>query len=285
MLNPQSLLRARSAEANIFIKSTDQLVEKHIDIGACTVSYLQSGELSEATPVVFLHGWGISAQPYREFLNLLAQYHPVIAPDLPSFAGSSYLGFLESYGRYAEILTTFLDRLNLDRVHLVGHSFGGGIAIAIAAVQHKRVQSLTLIDTTGVPIGSIVEVALRRAIEMPLQINLPKFYLQFVEIPRVFSLNLLFNAQNVIQSLWLSIGTDLRPLLSLIQAPCLLLWSKLDLTTPLSIAQELQHKIPNAQLVVVEEGFHEWALLYPEKLTTQLINFLNHIKMIDAGAK
>lgn len=276
MLNSHSLLCT---------ESNNRFVEKQIEIGACTVSYLQSGELIDATPVVFLHGWAISAEPYREVLNLLAQHHPVIAPDLPSFASSSYLGFLESYGRYAEILTMFLDRLNLDRVHLVGHSFGGGVAIALAAVQHKRIQTLTLIDTTGVPIGSIFEVGIRRAIEMPLQLNLPKLYLQLVEIPRVFSLNLLFNAQNVIQSLLLSIEADLRPLLALIQAPCLLLWSKLDLTTPLSVAQELQHRIPNAQLVVVEEGFHEWALLYPEKLTTQLVNFLNHIKMIDSKAK
>lgn len=255
------------------------LTEHQIDLGACSIAYLRGG-VSDQTPIVLLHGWGISAMPYRETLQLLAQSHLVIAPDLPSFAGSSYLGFLESYGRYAELIVAMLDRLGLDRVHLVGHSFGGGIAMTIAAVERHRVASLTLIDTTGIPIGSLIEVGLRRAIEMPLQLNLPKFYLQLVEIPLVFSHNLLFNAQNVIQALKLSIEEDLRPLMPMIQAPCLLLWSKLDLTTPLAIAEEMQDKIPNAELVAVEEGFHEWALLYPEKLAAQILQFLSHTAMM-----
>lgn len=269
----------------------DRLIEKQVEIGLCKISYLQGGNFlggnflggnfSGVAPILFLHGWGISASPYREVLNLLAEKYPVIAPDLPSFAKSSYGGFLESYGRYAELIVQFLDQIRVDRVHLVGHSFGGGIALTIAAVEPKRVESLSLVDTTGIPIGSIFNLAGRRAIEMPLQLSPAKWYLQWIEIPLVFSLNLLFNAPNVLQALFLSLEEDLRPLLAIIQAPCLLLWSKKDLTTPLSAAEEFYHKIPNARLVAVEEGFHEWGLFHPEKLTTLLIDFLNHVAIIE----
>jgi pimeloyl-ACP methyl ester carboxylesterase len=259
----------------------DRLTEKQVEIGLCKISYLQGGDFSELSPILFLHGWGISAFPYREILNLLANHFPVIAPDLPSFAKSSYAGFLESYGRYAELIVEFLDHIHVDLVHLVGHSFGGGVAITIAAVEPKRVESLSLINTTGIPVNSLFDLVGRRAIEIPLQLLPAKWYLQWVEIPIVFAFNLLFNTQNIIQSLLLSLEKDLRPLLGTIHAPCLLLWSKQDLTTPISDAEELYHKIPNAQFISVEEGFHEWGLFYPERLTTLLVNFLNHVTIVE----
>lgn len=250
-----------------------KLIQKHIDLGKCQINYLQSGE-STATPILFLHGWAIGTGPYQELLQLLAQRHPVIAPDLPGLAASHCTHSVSDYGTYAEYLIAFIKALHLKKVHLIGHSLGGGISVTIAAHAPKLVQSLILIDSTGIPIGSVPEVLLRRAIEMPLQVNLPKLKLQFIDIPQVFLANLLTVPQNVIFGLLTALEKDLRPLLSQIKAPALLIWSEKDLTIPFSIAEEFLQRIEKAKLVKVSEGFHEWALLYPEKFATIVAQFL-----------
>lgn len=246
------------------------------------LTYRQAGNPGDRVPVLFLHGWGISGEPYYEILQLLAQDYPVLAPDLPGFAGSGEFGLIQTYSDYAELLLAWLQKLGIEQVHLVGHSLGGGIAITLAALAPSLVQSLVLVDSTGVPNGSVSEVLMRRAIEMPLQISLSKFYLQMVEIPRVFGPNLLFNLPNLLQALVLSLETDLRAYLAQIQAPCLLLWSRKDLTTPLTSGLTCHQQIAQSRLVTLEEGYHEWALLYPEKLVGLILDFIRQVEPISA---
>jgi pimeloyl-ACP methyl ester carboxylesterase len=109
---------------------------------------------------------------------------------------------------------------------------------------------------------------------MTVQMFLPRRRLKLVDIPLVFSYNLLFNTGNVIQGLLISLYEDISHLLPKIQAPCLLLWSEKDLTTPLNNAQEMAAIIPNSKLITVEEGLHEWGLWYPEKFTSLILDFI-----------
>jgi pimeloyl-ACP methyl ester carboxylesterase len=87
--------------------SQARLHEHYVDLNDCRLFYTQGGANLEATPLVFLHGWGISAEPYGEVLQLLAQQQPVFAPDLPSFARSSYDQLLPDYDSYARLLLAF----------------------------------------------------------------------------------------------------------------------------------------------------------------------------------
>jgi len=264
--------------------SQARLHEHYVDLNDCRLFYTQGGANSEATPLVFLHGWGISAEPYGEVLQLLAQQQPVFAPDLPSFARSSYDQLLPDYDSYARLLLAFLERLNLHQVHLVGHSLGGGIAITLATLAPERVKSLVLVDSTGVPRVSLLQVIPRRALEMTAQLLLPKLGLKLGKIPQVFTHNLLFNTGNLLQALWLSLQVELKHLLPQIQAPCLLLWSDKDLTTPLEAAQEMATMIPDSRLTIVEEGFHEWGLWYPEKFTALLLAFMRQVEYATTSA-
>jgi pimeloyl-ACP methyl ester carboxylesterase len=259
-----------------------QMDDHRVDLKNCSIFYTQVGSKLDLTPILFLHGWGISAEPYHEVLQLLAQQHSVVAPDLPSFARSSYSKLIPDYDSYAKFLLSFLDALNLQQVHLVGHSLGGGIAITLSALVPNRVKSLILVDSTGIPCVSIPEVVPRRAIEMTAQLLLPRLKLKLVDIPQVFSHNLLFNTGNVLQALLLSLHADLRHLLPNIQAPCLLLWSEKDLTTPLTVAQEMITTIPDSRLITVEEGFHEWGLWYPEKFASIMLDFIHQVERTNA---
>ncbi|MBD1824757.1 alpha/beta hydrolase [Cyanobacteria bacterium FACHB-DQ100] len=256
-----------------------RLVSRSINLSECQLHYEQGGQELRSLPILFLHGWGISAEPYQEVLERLSEQHPVFAPDLPSFARSSYDKMIPDYKTYAAFLVEFLDALNLEQVHIMGHSFGGGVALTIAALFPERVKSLALLGSTGIPTVSVAEIIPRRAAEMTAQLFLPKLELKLTTIPKVFTHNLLFNTANVLQALLLSLYGDLRHLLPTIQAPALLLWSEEDLTEPLAIAREMAATLPDAKLVTVPEGFHEWGLWYPEKFTSMVLEFTRQIEM------
>lgn len=255
-----------------------RLAKCRVDLRSCSIFYQRSELNSSSVPILFLHGWGISTEPYQEVLEILAQQHTVVAPDLPSFARSPYPYLIPDYDTYAKLILEFIEALSLEQIHIIGHSIGGGIAITLNTLSPDKVKSIVLLDSTGIPSVSLPEIVVRRAIEMTVQISIPKLKLQFIDIPQVFTHNLLFNTGNVVQALLISLYKDLRHLLPKIQAPCLLLWSKKDLTTPLSAAREMVNLIPSARITEVEEGCHEWILWYPEKLGSIILDFIKEIE-------
>ena len=103
-------------------------------------------------PVVFLHGWGLSAAAYAGALAALADAgHPVLAPDLPGFGGTPGLPAAEvsfpGYGAWAE---RFLDTLGITGpVAVVGHSFDGGVAACLASRLGGRLRRLVLLNAVG----------------------------------------------------------------------------------------------------------------------------------------
>jgi pimeloyl-ACP methyl ester carboxylesterase len=260
--------------------SSSLLVTKQIDLGNYQIFYKQGGTQFDSTPLLFIHGWGISTEPYQELLDLLAQRYFLIAPDLPGSADSKSTEPLEDYQSYAQCLLLLLDALNIEKAHVIGHSLGGGIAIMMAALAPHRIQSLVLANSTISPTGSLVEVLLRRMVEISAQFSPAKLKLQLITIPQALLHNLLFNTHHFIHSLKLVLQKDLTTLLSLVQAPCLLLWSERDLTTPMAVAQKITERIQSTKLVTITEGFHEWFLLHPEESVEIISNFINEIELI-----
>jgi pimeloyl-ACP methyl ester carboxylesterase len=98
-------------------------------------------DIGSGAPVVLLHGYSMRPDTYRRLAGLMASRCRVIIPDLFAIRGT---------WRYPEVLDAFvatLDGLGLDRVSLLGHSFGGGIEIGFAAGFPERVVELVFSDT------------------------------------------------------------------------------------------------------------------------------------------
>ncbi|MEX0836560.1 MAG: alpha/beta fold hydrolase [Nitriliruptor sp.] len=109
------------------------------------------GEAGDGPPVVFVHGWGLSARSYADALPLIAASgHRVIAPALPGFGRSDPLPGEYTFEKLANWLDTLLDHLGVDEpAALVGHSFGGGVSTATAWYHPGRARSLTLVNSIG----------------------------------------------------------------------------------------------------------------------------------------
>src|SRR5205085_12080423 len=102
-------------------------------------------------PLLFLHGAGGGGR-WLAFQQRLAERFDVLAPSHPGHGGSPAAEWIEHISDLAFHYLDLLDTLRLDRVHLVGASFGGWIAAEIAVMASHRVASLTLIDPVGIKV-------------------------------------------------------------------------------------------------------------------------------------
>ncbi|MGZ4741270.1 MAG: alpha/beta fold hydrolase, partial [Ilumatobacteraceae bacterium] len=102
----------------------------------------------EGLPVVLLHGWALAQHTYRKVIEAIAEQGClVIAPSLPGFGGTGDLaGDAFSMSGYAKWVAELLDVLDINEpAVLVGHSFGGGVAIKLAHDMPSRARSLVLV--------------------------------------------------------------------------------------------------------------------------------------------
>ncbi|MBM3597521.1 MAG: alpha/beta hydrolase [Alphaproteobacteria bacterium] len=98
-------------------------------------------------PVILLHSSGCSGAQWRSLAGRLDGRYRVIAPDLYGYGATpSWPGRGAFYlGHEAEVVHALLDRLDRP-AHLVGHSYGGAVALKVAGARDKDLLSLTLIE-------------------------------------------------------------------------------------------------------------------------------------------
>ena len=106
-------------------------------------------ETGDGPPVLLLHAGIADRSMWDEHLEpLAAAGHRAVALDLPGF-GEAATG-PEPVAHWQDVLAT-MDALEMNRVSIVGNSFGGAVALRIAAISPERVHSLLLFSTAAVP--------------------------------------------------------------------------------------------------------------------------------------
>lgn len=124
--------------------TTPQVTEHYADVGDIRIFYKEAGA---GTPVVFLHGGFGSSAEWDRYFPLLADAYRVIAPDSRGQGRTSIGSGPITYGRMAADVIGLLDRLGIERAHVVGYSDGGCIALHLLTDYPDRVLSATLIGT------------------------------------------------------------------------------------------------------------------------------------------
>jgi pimeloyl-ACP methyl ester carboxylesterase len=127
----------RQVPADRFIRVGDQLV--HVE------------EAGTGEPVVLLHGFGASTYSWRKVMPALAESHRVLAIDLNGFGYTQRPADRASYTREAQarLVLGTMDALGIDRAHIVGHSYGGGITLYLAAQHPERFRTMVLVDSSA----------------------------------------------------------------------------------------------------------------------------------------
>src|SRR5215207_7884764 len=100
-------------------------------------------------PVVLVHGMVNSSRHWRQVALRLAERHTVIAPDLVGHGDSATPRGDYSLGAHAAVIGDLLSALGIGRATIVGHSFGGGVAMVFFWQFPHRVERLGLVSSGG----------------------------------------------------------------------------------------------------------------------------------------
>lgn len=236
-------------------------------------------------PIVILHGWNLSS---ARFLPLETEFEKhgitVFCPDLPGFGTTNKPKISLYLSDYVKFVKDFLQKERIDKIIIIGHSFGGRIAIKFASENPKILYALIL---TGVPgINPVPAFKIR-------------FFLVLAKIGKlIFSLPLISSTKDLFRRFLykLAHATDyyntkdymlgtfkntvkesLIPYLSQINIPTLLLWGAEDKIVPVEIAEKMNKIIKNSKLVAINEARHGVPWTHPIEFTDEVKRFLENL--------
>ncbi len=212
----------------------------YIKINNLKINYVIKNNNSNIT-ILFLHGWGKNLESFNNVIKYIDYNYILI--DLPGFGKSSILYPLNIL-EYTQILREFIIKLKLNNLIIVGHSFGGRIALKYAS--KYDLLGLILVDSAG--------IKPKRNIWYYLKIYLYKI-LKKCKIKNNFGSNDYKNANNIMkQTLIYAVNEDLVNVIKDIKVKTILIWGVNDNITPIKDAilinkllkNSILYKIPNA---------------------------------------
>ncbi len=134
------------------------------------IAYREAGDPQLPT-LLLIHGITSSSHTWDPVIPALAEHAHVLAPDLLGHGGSDKPAADYSLGGLASIVRDLLEHLGRDRVTIVGHSLGGGVAMQFAYQYYEFCERIVLVDSGG--LGREVSWALRAAALPGAELVLP----------------------------------------------------------------------------------------------------------------
>jgi pimeloyl-ACP methyl ester carboxylesterase len=257
-------------------------------------------EQGSGPPLLLIHGFGASTYTWRHIAPELAKSHRVIAVDLKGF-GQSDKPFDGRYSVYdqAELLAQLIEDKDLRNLTLVGHSFGGGVALLLALEANQRLQ------------GRITRLVLLDSIAFPQ--NIPVFF-RLLDVPLVSQLGVRMVPPSVQARVALRIAyfddskidpeevelyaaplktaagkhaiihsarqivpediAELSERYKTIELPTLILWCDHDRIVPLEVGIKLRRTLPNSTLRLVEDCGHMPQEEQPASTLSLILGFI-----------
>jgi len=235
--------------------------------------------------VVFLHGpWGLTWTP---FLDALARRFTVYAPEHPGTTPGEpdAIRHVDNLWDLVLCYDEALERLGLDEVMLVGHSFGAMVACEVAALRPSRVRRLALIDPVGLwrDDAPVVNWMLMALSEMPAHVfsdaEGPAAKALFsipddVEEGALARTRLTWAMGCTGKFIWPIPDKGLKKRIHRVKAPTLLLWGDQDRLVPAVYAEEFARRLPQTRIEMVKGAGHAPHLEQPKSVATIVQTFL-----------
>lgn len=121
---------------------------RRLEVNGVSSPVLIGGPATPHEAVVFVHGNPGTAGDWQPLMARVAEFAAVVAPDMPGFGGADKRADQDyRLAGYSAHLAGLIDQLDIDRVHLVAHDFGGPMALTWAAAHPEKLASVTLINT------------------------------------------------------------------------------------------------------------------------------------------
>lgn len=241
------------------------------------------------TPILILHGWAkdITGARYHVLKKLFEKKgYTVFCPDLPGFGTNILKKESLEFEDYVEFVRRYtvqiLKQTKAKKIVLLGHSFGGRIAIRFANRYPELLKRLILIGASGIPrplpslkkkiIYGVTKVVRPLFAIPPFSLLYTMFrkaaYYAIGEMDYYKAGNLSETFKNVYR---VSIADDLEK----ITAPTLIVWGENDTTVPLNDGAYMHRHIRNSKLAVIEGATHKLPYEHPEAMLKEIVAFLS----------
>jgi pimeloyl-ACP methyl ester carboxylesterase len=259
-----------------------------VDVDGLRIAYREAGA---GAPVLLLHGAWSDGRDWRLQLEGLADEFRVVAWDAPGCGASADPPADFTLDDYADAAAGLVMALGLDRPHVVGLSFGGGLGIALAARYPELPRALVLAAAYAGWKGSLpaeeVAARLQRAVEEAGQppeqwaaSYLPGFFASPVEpelAKEVLAIMCDSRPAGLMPMLRAFAHADLRDALPGITVPTLLLYGAEDTRAPLPVAHALHEAIPRSELRVLPGVGHMSNIEAPDRFDAEVRRFLRSV--------
>jgi pimeloyl-ACP methyl ester carboxylesterase len=259
-------------------KQDKKMAERGIKINNLFINFFEFKPEDEQGLFLILHGWGSRAEKWRKVGELLAENgYKVIIPDLPGFGKSDKPARAWNLDDYCNFVNEFVQHLNLEKFYLLGHSFGGALAVKCSLKFPEKVNKLFLVGAACFR---------RKAVRKRLFYIIAKILKIFSFLPGYLFLRKGFYkfivrrsdypyAEGIMKDIYLKIiKEDLSSFLPLIQTPTVIIWGENDKIKKIKEARLLQEKIKNSKLEILANAGHSLYRKYPEESVKIIIRYL-----------
>jgi len=253
--------------------------EREIFLGDLKINYKIAGQ---GPAILILHGWGGSSDSWVEVSHLLAKNgFRIIFPDLPGF-GKSLTPYspwgLEDYSNF---ILKFTQKLNLEKFFLLGHSFGGRVAIKFAYLHPEKIKCLILCDSAGIKIKpsfkSKIILLIAKIGNAIFGLNhLKRFKDQMRNLFYLFLRNKDYvrASETMKKTMKKILKEDLSREIKEIKLRTLILWGENDKMVPLKYAYFFKENIKDSRLIIFPKVGHSPHLEVPQELAKEIYQFL-----------
>lgn len=252
-------------------------MDKNITVDSINIFYQDYGKGNDN--ILLLHGWGQSHSFWREMIHKLGEKYHVYALDLPGFGLSKEPSDTWNITAFAEFIHNFILTLNVKNPVVIGHSFGGRIAIAYAA--KYPVQKLVLYSTGG----GVPEKSFKKNLYRLLFVNFGKYifpnqlYKSQTSIykPKNYENKIIINTKRSRRMLDIYTQTpeDLREELGKINTKTFIITGSNDYISDPKIGEYLRDAIKHSTLINIASAKHFAHLESPEVYYSKLNKFLS----------
>lgn len=224
-----------------------------------------------ALPILLLHGSPGSKRDFESLGSALAPGRRVLALDLPGFGDSTRRILDYSVQAHALYARALLDELGIDRLHVLGFSMGGGVALELSALEPERIASISLLSAIGVQeLELLGDYHLNHSIH---GLQLAALWVLAELVPHFGALDGSPLSREYARNFF---DTDQRPLRAHLLAwdgPLLILHGRGDVLVPFAAAEEHQRLVPQGELEAYDAN-HFMVFREGEMLTQRLEPFL-----------
>ncbi len=238
-------------------------------IKGTNINYVQYGN-EKGENVVLLHGWGQNIKMMDPIGRGLQDYFKITLIDLPGFGDSVEPPFGWEIQDYYEAIAQLLKKLKIKKPIIIGHSFGGRLAIMYAA--KKEVSKLILLATPFRRTNKKATIKIK-IYKLLKKIPLLNRYQEYFK-KRIGSRDYRNATPTMRRVLVNVVNADLTEYIHLIKCPTLLIWGSEDNEAPLKEGKYIESIIKDCGLIIYEGGSHFAYLEYIDRTVNILNEFL-----------